>query len=317
MTPLAICAIFRDEARYLDEWVGFHRASGAEHFFLYDNESTDAPREVLSPLIEAGCVTLIPWPTPFHHGAQKKAYVDCLERTRRRFRWVAFIDIDEFLFSPTGRPLPEVLGDFEPFPGVLAHWQCYGSNGHRTASGAPVTERFCRRAPTQWVRNRRVKSIVDPERAAEPVSVHLFAYRNGERPVDESRRRLEYHAKPRFKRQIKRVCKWFGPLLHALPLDPYAGISVADKLVRVDLLRINHYPVKSYEEFLRKARFQKERRRYDDVDYFAFHDRNEVYDPILVGFAEKIATQYHPMPATALGLRAAAIADSRPDLRRE
>ena len=34
---LAICAIYRDEAPYLREWIEFHRLVGVEHFFLYDN----------------------------------------------------------------------------------------------------------------------------------------------------------------------------------------------------------------------------------------------------------------------------------------
>jgi hypothetical protein len=49
----------------------------------------------------------------------------------------------------------------------------------------------------------------------------------------------------------------------------------------VDVLRINHYPVKSREEFLQKARLKREKRRYDGLDYFAYHDRGEVVDPIL------------------------------------
>ncbi len=42
------------------------------------------------------------------------AFDDCLERHRRDSRWIAFIDIDEFLFSPTGKGLPDVLAGFEP-----------------------------------------------------------------------------------------------------------------------------------------------------------------------------------------------------------
>ena len=48
---LVACAIFRDEAPYLAEWIAFHRLVGVEHFFLYDNGSTDDPRAVLDPLI--------------------------------------------------------------------------------------------------------------------------------------------------------------------------------------------------------------------------------------------------------------------------
>lgn len=30
---LAVCAIFRDEAPYLAEWIEFHRLVGVEHFY--------------------------------------------------------------------------------------------------------------------------------------------------------------------------------------------------------------------------------------------------------------------------------------------
>lgn len=34
---LPICAIFKEEAPYLPEWIEFHRLMGVERFFLYDN----------------------------------------------------------------------------------------------------------------------------------------------------------------------------------------------------------------------------------------------------------------------------------------
>lgn len=282
MKPLAVCTIFRDEVPYLAEWLSFHQAMGVGHFFLYDNESEDNPKAFLASYIEAGLVTVIDWLLPFDRGAQIQAYADCLTRTRGLFRWVAFIDIDEFLFSPTGSTLPEVLSAYAGHPGVVVHWQCYGSNGHQLKTDEPVTTRFTRRAPTHWVRNRRVKSIVNPERTLAPLSVHLFTYQNGEYPVDELGKSVAYHPKPTFKKKLKKLYGYLGPLLRFLPVDPYAGVGIDTRQVKVDRLRINHYPVKSREEFLLKARFQQERRRYEDVDYFAYHDRNEVEDPILV-----------------------------------
>lgn len=282
---LAVCALFRNEARYVDEWVRFHHAMGVAHCFLYDNQSDDAPAPVLAPHIDAGLVTLIPWPTPFHQGAQKQAYADGLERTRGRFRWVAFIDLDEFLFSPTGRSLPDVLREFAPHPAVVVHWQCYGSGGHERAGDGPVTARFTHRAPTRWVRNRKVKSIVDPARAVEARSVHHFDLLDAQQAVDETGRPVAFRPKSPFKRPLKRwygqLWGRFGWLLKRLPIDPYTGTDIARPGVRAALLRINHYPIKSREEFLMKARLKKERRRYEHVDYFAFHDRNEVHDPIL------------------------------------
>ena len=41
MDKIAICAIFKDEAPYLLEWLAFHRMIGVDLFVLYDNGSND------------------------------------------------------------------------------------------------------------------------------------------------------------------------------------------------------------------------------------------------------------------------------------
>src|SRR5919108_3802620 len=51
---LAACAIYRDEAPYLSEWIEFHRLVGFERFYLYDNLSSDHHREVLAPYVDEG-----------------------------------------------------------------------------------------------------------------------------------------------------------------------------------------------------------------------------------------------------------------------
>ena len=59
---LSICAIYRDEAPYLREWIEFHRLVGVERFFLYNNGSEDDHLEVLAPYVEDGIVVLHDWP---------------------------------------------------------------------------------------------------------------------------------------------------------------------------------------------------------------------------------------------------------------
>ena len=34
---ICICGIFRNEGKYLDEWIKFHLLIGVEHFYLYNN----------------------------------------------------------------------------------------------------------------------------------------------------------------------------------------------------------------------------------------------------------------------------------------
>jgi len=279
---LAVCAIVRDEGPFLAEWIAFHRLVGVERFHLYDNGSTDETRDVLAPYLADGTVTLRDWPTPFHLHASRDAYSDCLERVRGQARWLACLDLDEFLFAPNEWTLAPVLRRYEEYPGVVVRWQVYGSSGHVRASPAPVIERFTRRAPTGWIRNRRVKSIVDPARAVRAVNSHHFAFRDGELAVDETGARVGLRPRPRFKKRLRPFYRLLGPALRWT--DPYAATDVTRRVVSVQHLRINHYPIKSREEFERKARLKREKKRYVGLDYFAYHDHNEVLDPILTRY---------------------------------
>jgi hypothetical protein len=52
---LAACTVFRDEDRFLREWLAFHLCVGVEHFFLYaDRPFDDCHVEILQPYLDAG-----------------------------------------------------------------------------------------------------------------------------------------------------------------------------------------------------------------------------------------------------------------------
>ena len=61
MDKLAICAIFKDEAPYLLEWLAFHRMMGVDAFVLYDNGSSDGGGGLIRASQYAEAVTLIDW----------------------------------------------------------------------------------------------------------------------------------------------------------------------------------------------------------------------------------------------------------------
>ena len=211
---LAVCAIFRDEARYLAEWVSFHRLQGVERFYLYDNRSTDDWHSALEPEIAAGIVEVRNW--PFVPG-QMSAYEDCLGQHWTDARWIAFIDVDEFLFSPAGRPLPEVLRRFDMYPNVVVSRHTYGTSGWEHPPEGLVIENYLWRAADDFIGNHWVKSIVCPRKVVRYASPHNFWLRGD--AVGEDRRRVQAHKRaPTF-----------------------------------ELLRINHYYTKSAEEFRRKV----------------------------------------------------------------
>jgi Glycosyltransferase family 92 len=295
---LAACAIFRDEAAYLSEWLAFHRAVGVEHFFLYDNLSADSSQAVLEPWVRAGLVTFVEASSSFGAGAQARAYADALERARDRARWLAFIDIDEFLFTPERDSLSEVLVEYERHPGVVANWQIYGSSDFETRPPGFVIENFVQRARTTWVRNRRVKSIVDPARTNRSIGPHFFEYARGELAATENHEPVRVitsrNTTRRFKRRLER--------LPVVDVDPFAIHRSSVGRVSVRRLRINHYAVKSKQEFTTKIA------RHAQSDngagtgprvacrYFTYHDRNEVRDPILCRHLPRLAAVLDGLP---------------------
>jgi hypothetical protein len=218
----SVCAIFRDEAPYLREWVEFHRLVGAERFYLYDNESTDGSRDVLASFEELGITTVRDWHL---RPGQQLAYDDCIERHRNDSRWIAFLDIDEFLFSPTGRSVPQILRDFEEFPGVGVNWANFGTSGHVTKPSGLVIESYLHRNRNPYAR-RQIKSVVDPRRVVSCGNPHFFHYTEG-LAVDENKQPIE------------------GP-----------DFSFTRECSRARL-RVNHYAWKSEEE--RNAKLQRPR----------------------------------------------------------
>jgi hypothetical protein len=215
---LSLFAIYHNEADYLREWIEFHKLVGFERFYLYNNFSVDHHREVLAPYIAEGIVVHREWPV---EPAQFAGYRDILERCRDETVWLGIFDIDEFLFSPTGDRVSDVLRrEFEDFPGVGVNEISFGTSGHLTQPPSPSIEAFVRRCALAKPRNRIIKSIVQPAQVIDlGADPHYFRYEGGRQAVTENK-------------------------------QPIQG-SHTDT-VSVDLLRINHYITRSQEERERK-----------------------------------------------------------------
>jgi hypothetical protein len=123
---ICLCGIFKNEAKFLDEWVHFHLVIGIEHFYLYNNNSDDNYAEILKPYIDKGIVDLIDW--PFHY-SQMDAYEDCYNKYRNDTNWLTFIDVDEFICPISTNNIKLWLESYKNYPGVAVYWKQFGANG--------------------------------------------------------------------------------------------------------------------------------------------------------------------------------------------
>ena len=131
---LAIVVIAKNEQDYIKEWVSFHKVMGFDKIILYDNDSNDNTVNEIKPFINEGYII---YNKISGVKQQLNAYNDALKRYSNLFRYMAFIDCDEFLFpvdnSETVLSVVEnTLKKDIRAGGVCVNWAMYGSSGHET-----------------------------------------------------------------------------------------------------------------------------------------------------------------------------------------
>ena len=239
---LSICAIAKNEGPYFKEWIEWHLNHGVDNFYIYDNESTDGTKDILEPYIKQGIVNYKYWPG---YRRQLAAYDDCMETNRFASRWIAFIDLDEFIVPIKDSTIPEFLSRFDSFAAVEINWLIYGSGGQKNKTPGTMMERFKFHSNPSHYLNRHVKSIVNPRKVFTMIGCHEAARISGYA--------ADSHGQP-----IKK---------HFREREP-----------QQDVIRINHYAVRSLEEFKEKqarGRASGKQKTVKD-EYFDQYDLNDI-----------------------------------------
>ena len=233
---LSICTLARNEGRYLSEWISFHLCAGVSHVFVFDDSSNDATSCVLQPFVEAGVVTVTRAPVPAQKvSMQETAFNTCLQLAKRRnITWMAFIDVDEFLFTVDKFVgLERALSSFEQHGALLVNWLQFGGKDEAEKAGALVVESYVvthPRDPENPIARqgfRTVKSIVQV-RYVDYMTVHC--------PFFTRRAIAGAHIATDVIKQTKTEHAW-------LLEQP-----------REEFIRLNHYYMKSLSYFLCKGR---------------------------------------------------------------
>lgn len=175
---LAIAAIFQNDGPYLEEWIEYHKKVGVEHFYLYDNLSTDNPEQYLDKYVKTGEVELFKWPNSAEPGfwgytTQPASYRDALAKAKGKCQWLALIDTDEFLVPMTHKKVTHLLSqEFAFYKAIHVNWLMFGTGGI-TCPDHKILKKliFCARKGNTW--NGGGKSIVRPEYVVDCQDPHF------------------------------------------------------------------------------------------------------------------------------------------------
>ncbi|MCD8159430.1 MAG: glycosyltransferase family 2 protein [Clostridiales bacterium] len=254
---LAVVAIAKNEARYICEWISYHKKIGVNRIILYDNDSEDGLKNKVQKYIDSGYVRYIRFPGK---NQQCPAYNDAIRKFGECTRYMAFIDCDEFIVPHKDVNVSDIVSSLmvknPNGAGLGVNWALYGSSGYEKAQNGAVTQVFLKRAEDFAWQNFHVKTIANPRFVKEYISPHFPIYHWDFWSIDSkgNRQRLWYNHDVDF-----------------------------------SVIRCNHYFCKSREEFIAKqSRGMVDRQEKYNMSRFDEYDLNDVYDPIMLRYADRI-----------------------------
>ncbi len=185
---------------------------------MYDNESNDGLKEKIKSYIDSGEVEYTYFPGK---KMQLKAYNDSLNKNRFKCKYMAFIDIDEFIVPIQYNNINDFIESLEAssnngIDAIGINWLMHGYNGHYKKQNGLITEIY-KKCEFNSFLSKSIKTIVKTRSAVCVCNPHFCLCKFGAKVVDTD------------------GGKMYGP---------------TTDIPHHNKIRINHYYTKSYEEYV-------------------------------------------------------------------
>ncbi len=248
---IAVVLIVKDDLAILKHWIAWYRDLGFDGIIIFDDGSSDGCSEFLDDLHgQYGVIveSTVGSKTDWYYERQQRCYRYAIEKYKRDFDWIAFFDVDEFLFIEGDLKIADFLATYSGSDAVAVNWCNYGSSGHVVApSQPPVVSYTWHAAPTHPI-NRHVKTILRPLKLGSSwFNVHCF-------DIDPDR----YH------------------LTNGKPVQWSSNLGIINDNPDWAKARLMHYQCRSLEDFVARAKKRPELNA--SVDMWSasdFHDVEE------------------------------------------
>ena len=139
-----LCCIGRRENDYIREFVEYYKALGITNICLYDNnyDGEEDFNDVIGDYISNGFVILKDYRNK--KVCQLEAYDECYKKYGKEYDWIAFFDIDEFMFINSNKTLSEYLArsEFNEYDMIHINWLLFGDGGQTKSDGRGLLQRI-------------------------------------------------------------------------------------------------------------------------------------------------------------------------------
>ncbi|KAJ3018048.1 hypothetical protein HKX48_003201 [Thoreauomyces humboldtii] len=189
----AVCAIQQSTGPFIQEWLTHQLLLGAEKIYLYDNSELGTVgwahfMRAVQPFMELGLVEIVPWwiQGSANSYQQVEAQRDCFERARPHFKWLAFIDTDEYpvIHEPHTTCMNRFLSSLpDDQGGLVLRWRGFAPLGQAVHDHDKLfLEQY--RYEAKHKSFAYLKSIVNVNRTEGVLHAHKATYRHGFVPKD-------------------------------------------------------------------------------------------------------------------------------------
>ena len=241
---IGICAIAKNEDFYIDEFIRYHLKLGVDQICIFQNNWRYS-----GPFTENFHVH---WYAQDGEVQQLNAYNRFLHNANlsiQELDWCAFIDVDEYIcVRDVSRSFQDILEEFQAYPSLAINWRLFGSSRLSWDYSHDVVTRFTK---CEAVLNKHIKQVVNLKMMRE----------NG--MLSKA-----YFINPHYG-------NWAAVNLQK---NAVIGPFNTQQLDQVQLLELNHYAVKTWDECLAKCsrgRADASCKRNAE-EFFREHDKNDI-----------------------------------------
>ena len=172
IVKISLITSVKNEGPYILEWLAYHKAIGFEDIFIFENDSSDLTDVLLQRLEMLGEIEFIK-NTNFSGNPQFHSYRQFQKMDAYlRSDWVLCYDSDEFFLPRQHDTVQYFLQDHFKADAIAVNWLNFGTSNQKKWQDIPVTERFRKCAPPSHLSNRFFKSFHRPNGPFKGFGIH-------------------------------------------------------------------------------------------------------------------------------------------------
>jgi hypothetical protein len=206
----------KNENDYLIDFIKYYKYHGVDHFYFYDNDSQIPVKETLKDYLSICTITDFSGV-----GIQMQVYSHYLENYKKDSKWIAVVDIDEFIFPKKHNKIIDFLEENEKYDAIAINWLMFGDGNNLKKVDGPLIKNYLY---SQVKQHPNFKTIYKTEAISKLHHPHFGKLKWFKKYVDAKRNKITNHQNLNFTQ---------------------------------DIIQINHYFSRSEEEFLIKIQRQR------------------------------------------------------------